>query len=98
MNQAGCNTGHGGRFMCIDYQSGIADLNNSKQVLGSSDAFCYPFGDYNDAAKQMLSDAGFKIAVTTEYRVAKISKDKLQIPRIRVPGGTSLESFISSIN
>ena len=98
MHDGGCSEGHGGRFMCIDYKSGIDDLNTSKQILGSSDAFCYPFGDYNDSAKQMLSDTGFKVAVTTEYGNVRIGDDKLSLPRIRISGGIDLSDFISSIN
>jgi len=98
MHQGGCEGGHGGLFQCIDHQLGLDDLNASKQVTGSSDAFCYPFGDYNDSEKQLLREAGFKVAVTTEYGKAQIGMDKLQLPRIRMNGGTSLEGFIESIN
>ena len=98
MHQGGCTGGHGGLFQCIDHQLGLDDLNKSKQVTGSSDAFCYPFGDYNDSEKQLLLEAGFKIAVTTEYGKAKIGMEKLQLPRIRMNGGTSLDGFIGAIN
>jgi len=98
MHQGGCTGGHGGLFQCIDHQLGLNDLNASKQVTGSSDVFCYPFGDYNDSEKQLLREAGFKIAVTTEYGKAQIGIDKLQLPRIRMNGGTSLDGFIGAIN
>jgi len=98
MHQGGCEGGHGGLFQCIDHQLGLDDLNTSKRITGSSDAFCYPFGDYNDSEKQLLAEAGYKIAVTTEYGKAQIGMDKLQLPRIRMNGGTSLDGFITSIN
>lgn len=98
MHQAGCSEGHGGRLMCIDHDSGVSDLNTSISIVKSSDVFCYPFGDYNDAAKQMLRDAGFQMAVTTEYGKAKIGDDKLQLARIRVSKSTTLESFVNSLH
>ncbi len=98
MHQGGCSEGHGGRFMCIDYQSGIDDIETASKIVGSKDVFCYPFGDVNDNAKQMLADAGYKIAVTTAYGVAQIGDDMLELPRIRVSGGQSLDQFIASIN
>lgn len=97
MHNGGCTGGHGGKFLCIDHQAGIDDLNTSKQIVGSSEVFCYPFGDYNDNAKQLLRETGYKMAVTTEYGKAKIGMDKLVLPRIRVNGTNSLNSFIDSI-
>lgn len=97
MHDSGCSEGHGGKFMCIDYQSGVDDLTTSKQITGASDVFCYPFGDYNDNAKQMLRDTGYKMAVTVEYGKAKIGMDKLELPRIRINSGISLDQFISSV-
>ena len=97
MHTGGCDTGHSGLFQCIDYQAGYDDLTTSKTILGSSDAFCYPFGDYNDFTKQLLKDTGYKVAVTTEYGFAKIGMDKLALPRIRIQGTTDLAGFIASI-
>lgn len=98
MHTSGCESGHGGLFQCIDYQAGHDDLTESKKILGSSDAFCYPFGDYNDHTKKLLKDTGYLLAVTTEPGIAKIGMDKLALPRVRVSGGNSLASFVSSID
>lgn len=97
MHEGGCTGGHGGKMLCIDYQAGLDDLNTSIQLLGSNDAFCYPFGDYNETAIQMLNEAGFKIAVTTEWGNAMIGQNKLAIPRIRISGGISMPEFIANI-
>ena len=59
--------------------------------------YCYPFGDYNDSAKAIISEAGAKLAFTTEYGKINPSMDLLALPRIRVQGGAGIERYISSI-
>lgn len=95
MHQGGCDGGHGGLMQCIDYQSGVDDLNQSKEILGSSDAFCYPFGDVNESAKQLLRDTGYNLAVTTAGGLAQVGSDKLELPRVRIFTSTDLDTFIS---
>jgi len=97
MHKGGCTGGHGGAFRCIDHDAGMQDLNKSKQITGSSDVFCYPFGDYTDGAKQLLREAGYKLAVTTEPGKVMVGADKLQLPRVRMSLGTSLTGFINSL-
>ena len=97
MHTGGCDTGHGGLFQCIDYQSGYDDLQKSIQIVGSNDVFCYPFGDYNDFTKQLLRDTGFKFAVTTEWGTAQLGMDKLALPRVRIQGTYDLADFIAVI-
>lgn len=97
MHRAGCSTGKGGAMQCISHDEGIADLNASKAVVGSSDVFCYPFGDYNDYTKSLLSETGYKLAVTTEYGRVQVGADKLALPRVRIQGYFTLDDFINSI-
>ena len=97
MHQAGCEGGHGGLFRCLDHDKAIADLTTSRNMIGGGDVFCYPFGDYTDQAIQELKEAGFALAVTTEYGKAMIGSDPLLLPRIRISKTTDLASFISTI-
>lgn len=97
MHRGGCSTGHGGIFLCISYNEGYSDLITSINITGSKDVFAYPFGDYNDNAIKMLKDAGFHLAVTTNYGKVKPGLNKYTLPRIRVNGTTSFNSFIESI-
>ncbi|MGN1168202.1 MAG: polysaccharide deacetylase family protein [Lachnospiraceae bacterium] len=93
MHRAGGNIGHGGIFPVMDHDEAVADLEKSIEVSGNSDAFAYPYGDYNDNCVQAVKDAGFKCAVTTEYGRAKPGDDPLLLPRVRMSRGQSLESF-----
>lgn len=98
MHRGGCSTGHKGLFQCIDEEKGIQDLKESISVTKSNMVFCYPFGDVNEREKVMLNKTGFHLAVTTKYGKIKPDMDKLELPRIRVSGGNSINYFIKSIN
>lgn len=93
MHRAGGNIGHGGIFPVMDHDKAVADLKKSIETSGNSDAFAYPYGDYNDNCVQAVKDAAFKCAVTTEYGRAKPGDDPLLLPRVRMSRGQSLESF-----
>lgn len=60
--------------------------------------FCYPFGHYNDTAKQVLKDIGYKVAFTTKGGRVKKGMDSLELPRVRILRDDSLTSFISKVN
>lgn len=93
MHRGGGNIGHGGIFPVMSHDDAVADLQKSIEIGGNSDAFAYPYGDYNDSCVQAVKDAGFKCAVTTEYRRAKPGDNPLLLPRVRMSMGQSLESF-----
>ncbi len=98
MHQGGCEGGHGGLFRCLDHDKAVADLITSKNITGGGDVFCYPFGDYTDQAIQELKDAGFSLAVTTEYSKAEPGMNPLLLPRIRISQSTDINSFVNAIN
>ncbi len=93
MHRGGGNIGHGGIFTAISEEDGLADLKRSIEVCGSSDAFAYPFGDYNESSRSMVEKAGFLCAVTTEYGKAEPGDDPLLLPRVRMSMGQSLAGF-----
>ena len=90
MHRGGGNIGHGGIFTAISEEDGLADLKRSIEVCGSSDAFAYPFGDYNESSRSMVEKAGFLCAVTTEYGKAEPGDDPMLLPRVRMSMGQSL--------
>lgn len=99
LHQAGCSgMGHGGAFMCVNYNEGVKDLKTSYDKLKTSISVAYPFGDYNDDAKKIVQEAGFSLGFTTEWGVVKPGMDPYSLPRVRISAGTSLNSFISSIS
>lgn len=99
MHKGGCSGGgHGGLFRCIDYNKGLNDLNTSTQIIGSSDAIAYPFGDVTENTLNITSAAGIKLGFTTKYGKVYSGMDKLKLPRIRVNRGISLTGFINTIS
>lgn len=93
MHRGGGNIGHGGIFTVISYEEGMADLKKSIEICGSSDAFAYPYGDYNESSKAMVADTGFLCAVTTENSRTYPGDDPLLLPRVRMSNGQTFEDF-----
>lgn len=87
-----------GLLVNLSYQTAYNDIMNSANILNSKEAFCYPFGHYNDTAKQVLKDIGYKVAFTTKGGRVKKGMDSLELPRIRILRDDSLTSFISKVN
>lgn len=98
MHKGGCaGQNHGALMQCIDYNEGVNDLKKSKELIGNADSFAYPCGDHTDTTIKMLKEAGYTLAFTTSYGRVTRNQEKLALPRIRINGGISLESFIKSL-
>lgn len=93
MHRPGGNIGHGGIFTALSKSDALADLKKSTDIVGNNDAFAYPYGDYNDQCEEILKEAGFKCAVTTQPGKAKPGDDPYLLPRQRMSLGQSLEQF-----
>ena len=89
--------GHGGIFTAISHEDGIADLKKSIEITGNSNAFAYPYGDYNDAAVSMVKEAGFLCAVTTQPGKARPGDNPYLLPRQRMSLGQTLAQFQSKV-
>jgi len=74
------------------------------QILGAEESieahtgvrprfFCYPSGDFDDAVLRELRAAGVEAAFTTNDGAYDYSDDVLRLPRVRIHGSTSLETF-----
>jgi hypothetical protein len=74
-----------------------ADLTASAGVLGVSEVVAYPFGHFNDAAKQGVAQAGFEMARSIEPGYVEIGTDKLALPVVRVDYGMGVDALISRI-
>ena len=96
MHRAGQNGK--GLFVNLDYESSYNDIQTSISILNSNEAFCYPFGHYNNLAKTVVKDSGFKVAFTTNYGRVKVGMDKFTLPRVRILRDDTLNSFISKVN
>lgn len=95
MHKAGGNIGHGGIFTALSYDEAMEDMEKSKELLGTNDAFCYPYGDYTDECEQIVEDAGYKVGLTTNYGKIYPGDDPYALKRIRISGSPSITAFES---
>lgn len=93
--------GSGGKCVMLtwDYDKVVEDCKKSKEILGDDCiVFCYPCGDYNERAKKILKETGFKLAFTTEAGRVKPGSDKYQLPRVRVTTKTTVNVLKNILN
>ena len=95
MHEAGANGK--GVMLSWSYDKILKDVKDSSMVLGGATIFCYPFGQYNDTSIQILKDAGYKLAFTTEGGRVYKGSSKYELPRVRMSKGISLNSFASMV-
>ncbi|NYE19669.1 xylanase [Microbacterium immunditiarum] len=70
-----------------------ADLEASAAVLGAKEVVAYPFGHYNETAKQGVRQAGFELARTIEQGYVRIGSDKLALPCVRISYGMGADAL-----
>lgn len=97
MHKPGGTIGHGGIFTALTEEEGVKDLKKSIDMLGTSDAFAYPFGDYTDTCEEAVKEAGFLCAFTTEYGQVHPGDDPYLLPRVRINGGCTVDEFAQAI-
>ena len=86
-----------GVMLSWSYEKIFEDLKTSQDVLGGANIFCYPFGQYNELDIKALKDTGFNLAFTTQGGRVKKGASKYELPRVRISGTTSFESFIKKV-
>ena len=87
-----------GAFLTIPYEDACTDLQASRAVLGEQcKVFCYPFGHYNDRCKKILTDCNYTLAFTVKGGRVFPGDDPLELSRVRISKGETLNSFISKV-
>lgn len=77
-----------------DYQIRQAKLE-LEQVLGAEvTAFCYPYGDETHEVRQMVHNAGYTNATTTQGGLANSNDDLYGLPRVTVARSTNILRFL----
>lgn len=95
MHQAGDNGK--GRMVNWTADQIAADLEASAAILGVKEVIAYPYGHYNDTAKQGVTQAGFEMARTIEPGYVSIGTDKLALPVVRINYGMGLDAVVNLI-
>lgn len=99
-NGGACPGGQGGAIKCLDRQTLLADLKQSREDLNGSTVFCYPFYEYNEYSISVLKEAGFTMAFAGEYgdMLVKVGMDKFRLPRFVITTYTTMYDIENYFN
>lgn len=87
-----------GRIVNWSLEQIVQDLETSAEVLGGAkEVVAYPFGHYNDTAKEGVAAAGYEMARTIEQGYVSIGSDKLALPCIRINYGMTVDDLAGLI-
>lgn len=94
-NPGVCPGGQGGAIKCLNRETLLEDLRQSREDLNGSTVFCYPFYEYNNYSISVLKEAGFTMAFGGEYgdMLVKVGMDKFRLPRFVITTGTTMYSL-----
>ena len=92
-----CPGGQGSGLKCLDKKFLLEDLKKSRDKLHGTEAFCYPFYEFNDYSTQVIKEAGFKMAFIGGMQKATKKSDLYHIPRISFNSSTTLNEYINYI-
>lgn len=96
-NPGKCPGGQGGPIKCLDKETLLSDLKTSREKLDGTEAFCFPFYEYNDYAIEILKEAGFKTAYIGGMKKVTPGINKYKIPRITLNRNTTIEEYADYI-
>lgn len=93
-----CPGGQGSPLKCLDKDKLLADLRTSRETLDGTEAFCFPFYEFNDYGINAVKEAGFKMAFIGGMKKAAPGVDLYKIPRISMNSSTTLAQYIAYID
>ena len=93
-----CPGDQGSPLKCLEKEILINDLKTSRDKLDQTEAFCYPFYEYNNYSENILKEVGFKTAYIGGMRKATPGINKYQIPRITIMNDTTLNEYVKYVN
>lgn len=93
-----CPGGQGSPIKCLSRETILDDLKTSRNLLGGTTYFSWPFYEYNDYSMNLLKEAGFTMAFKGGRSKATRGINKFLIPRITMHNTTTVSQFASYIN
>ncbi len=73
------------------------DLRQAQAILGTTEAFAYPFGDNNEAAQEALRETGVLCGFTIVNDRVYPGDDPTILSRVRISGDYTQEGFEWSV-
>lgn len=93
LHRAGSSVGRGGLIHALTTEEIADDVKQARAILGSIEAFAYPFGDNNEQAWAALEQENVPCSFTIENRRIVPGDNPEALPRVRISGEYSQESF-----
>ena len=93
MHRDGSDVGRGGIIHVMSTEEIVDDLKQAQAILGSTEAFAYPYGDNNEYAWAAMDEAGVLCAFTIENRRVEPGDSPEILPRVRIAGEYTQEGF-----
>lgn len=86
----------------IPIQRAKEEIETSKKILEDNlgvevKSFCYPYGNYNEAVRDMVMEAGYSMAFTTKHGKYEDSPNPYEIRRVNIGGHHFLLRFLFKI-
>ena len=72
----------------------LDDLKKSIEITNSNDAFCFPFYAQDERTRNLVKEAGFKVAFIGGNRRSTRNDNKMLEPRYPIKANITLEEFI----
>ena len=98
MHRDGSDVGRGGIIHAMTTEEIVDDLKQAQAILGTTEAFAYPYGDNNENAWAAMEEAGVLCAFTIENRRVEVGdpvegssqahRRRVHPRRLRVPRRT----------
>lgn len=98
LHERKCDTYWNGAVMCTPYEDIDKDIKTSIEKVGSTYAFAYPFGHYNDDTIKALKNNNIKLAFTIREGKVKRGYNKYLLPRVRISNDTDIETYKKLVN
>lgn len=93
LHERGTDEGKGGIIHAKTVEELVDDLSRAQKILGTTEAFAYPFGDTDEDAEEALAQVGALCAFTVENRRVEPGDNPLTLPRVRIAGEYAQEGF-----
>lgn len=93
MHRDGSDVGRGGIIHAMTTEEIVDDLKQAQAILGTTEAFAYPYGDNNENAWAAMEEAGVLCAFTIENRRVEVGDPVEALPRVRIAGEYTQEGF-----
>ena len=89
---------NGPATLVLDEEAFIADIERCERATTTKKVFAYPFGIYNSHTVEMLKNANFELAFTTDMGYNTDKTNPLKLRRNAVVLGLDIEGFKNMLN